>query len=472
MTHRIVLTLALLAALLCPPHGVHAQALTPEARRADLTQFRTQFFAQDRAYTPAARQQAERQLAALEAGVDEIDDTRFALQLAQIVALADNGHSWCFGGPRMARSNRVDARLAPFGNDFVVVRARTANAELLGARLVAIDDVPLARLREAAHTLTGGLPAWRDLQAPLLLESPQQLYALGLAQAPEAAVYRFATEGGRSIERRLVGVEPHAHRPVADTHRLFLPEVTPEQVDGADSGWRALLPLSRAPWSLREAGQPLRWRAVPDIDAIVIDMRRTYSNERARLPDFFDAVRAAVQRHQPRHLVLDLRLNGGGDLTQARDFAESLPTLVSGTVFVLTSPATFSAAISITGYLKQAAPQRVRIVGDAVGDRLEFFAEGRPITLVHSGQVLLPATERHDYRDGCRAYTDCHLPVVRRPIAVPSLAPDIMAPWTVDAYRRGLDPAMQAVARTLATHGGQSVSLAPQAAAAAAPSKP
>jgi hypothetical protein len=175
------------------------------------------------------------------------------------------------------------------------------------------------------------------------------------------------------------------------------------------------------------------------------------------LPEFFDAVRAAVQQHAPRHLVLDLRLNGGGDLTQARDFAESLPTMVTGTIFVLTSPATFSAAISITGYLRQAAPQRVRIVGEAVGDRLEFFAEGRPITLKHSGQVVLPATERHDYRNGCRAFTDCHAPVVQRPIAVPSLAPDIMAPWTVDAYRRGLDPAMRAVALAATTPQARAV---------------
>jgi hypothetical protein len=148
--------------------------------------------------------------------------------------------------------------------------------------------------------------------------------------------------------------------------------------------------------------------------------------------------------------VLDLRLNGGGDPTQARDFAESLPTLVPGTIFVLTGPATFSAAISTAGYLKQAAPDRVRIVGEPVGDRLEFFAEGRTTTLQHSGAVVLPATERHDYRAGCRQHTDCHAPVVARPIAVPTLEPDIAAPWTLDHWRRGLDPAMQAVAAALA----------------------
>jgi Peptidase family S41 len=107
--------------------------------------------------------------------------------------------------------------------------------------------------------------------------------------------------------------------------RLLLPGVTPEQHEGADTGWRSLLPLAQAPWSLRDAEQALRWRAAPELEAVLIDLRQTRSDTRHRLPDFFAAVRAGIAQHRPRNLVLDLRLNGGGDLTQARDFAESLP---------------------------------------------------------------------------------------------------------------------------------------------------
>jgi hypothetical protein len=63
--------------------------------------------------------------------------------------------------------------------------------------------------------------------------------------------------------------------------------------------------------------------------------------------------------------------------------------------------------------------------------------------------VMLFSTERHDYRNGCRAYTDCHNAVVRYPIAVNSLAPDIAAPWTFEAYRARRDPGMEAVAKAL-----------------------
>ena len=128
---------------------------------------------------------------------------------------------------------------------------------------------------------------------------------------------------------------------------------------------------------------------------------------------------------------------------------QSLPALVPGRIFVLTSPWTFSAAISSIGYLKQAVPDRVTIIGEEVGDRLVFWSEGRPLTLERSGIVISRATERHDYATGCKPYKDCHGNVVRHPISVRSLEPDTAAPWTIDVYRAGRDPAMAAVERLL-----------------------
>ena len=108
-----------------------------------------------------------------------------------------------------------------------------------------------------------------------------------------------------------------------------------------------------------------------------------------------------------------------------------------------------AAAISTVAYLKQSAPDRVTIVGEIVGDRLDFHAEGPVFTLPNSGGAILYATERHDYRTGCRNIENCHGSVVRHPISVESLAPDIEAPWTIEAYRAGRDPGLDAIAAAL-----------------------
>lgn len=441
MRRRALLASALLIGSAgATPRMARAAPLDEAQRRADIAQFRREFLDRDASYAAPARAEAQARLAALEALPGEVDGAWFTLELARIAALADNGHTMSLPLSRAELFNRVPLRLVPFGREFHVVRTTPAHDALLGATLEAIDGHPLEALRAHGHSLQGGPPAWRDRWLPYYPESPEQLHALGQADAPHRARYALRAPDGTRLERTLDADPPRPDRPRASTERLLLPGVL-----GDDVGWRGVLPADRAPWSLQEPLLRLRWRIDASRSLAVVEMRVTHDTTTQKLPAFFDDVRRAVAERRPRHLALDLRQNGGGDLTTTRAFAQSLPGLVPGRLFVLTSPWTFSAAISTAGYVKQAAPERVRLVGEEPGDRLEFWAEGRVLTLTHSRLALLPATERHDYRDGCRRFDDCHGPVRRHPIAVPTLAPEIAAPWTYAEWRDGIDPAMRAV---------------------------
>lgn len=444
LASRIVLLVAGLLVLGLPA-GVRAGPPDAASRAEDLAQFRREFFDRDRAYSSEARKAAEALLATLDKEAAGLDDTAFALALARVAALADNGHTLSAAAPRSRRLERADLRLVPFGEDFHVLRVKTPNEDLLGARLVAIDGVPLESLRKLFRSLSGGTPAWRDRSAPLFLESPPQLQALGVGRAGVAPVYEFITLAGQRVSRSFTASPAGADRVGGNATRWMFPVLAPLE----DRAWRTLLDEARAPWALQEPVRRFRLRFDASLNAVILEMRQASNAGEQKLADFFADAEALIDKHQARHVVLDLRLNGGGDLTTTRDFAEKLPQRVPGRIFALTSPWTFSAAISTLGYLKQAAPERVTIVGEPVGDRLEFFAEGRFVTLRHSKEAFLYATERHDYLNGCRNHKDCHGNVVRRPIAVPTLDPDIPAPWTIEAYRAGIDPAMKAVEQAL-----------------------
>ena len=442
-----ILTSAPGAAAQHAPPPPSPAAATPEGRSADIAAFRSDFLKIDRSYSPQARAEAERRLAALEPRAATLSAAAFELELSRIVALADNGHTWDFAGPRAAHFNSVPFHLGVFGEDFYVLRASAANADLLGARIVAIDGHPIAEVRATARSLVGGTAGHRDHNIVSFYESPEQLAALGMASAADHATYRFQTPAGVTIERQFTAGPPNGDYMHVDPTRWYFPQPTP-----SETGVRTALSPERAPWSLTEPEALFRWRAAPEIDGLVVEFRSNVGNQAHSIQTFLAEARAQIDALHPRNIVIDERFNGGGDLNTTRDFLQALPTLVPGRIFVLTSPATFSAAISSTGYLKQAAPDRVSIVGEMVGDRPMFFAEGRPVVLPNSHAMILFATERHDYQKGCRDYSDCHGNVVRHPIAVPTLAPDISAPWTIEAYLAGRDPGMEAVAAALASH--------------------
>src|SRR5580692_11284194 len=152
----VVLCLGVTCAALPVPQG------DARAQGDDLEVFTRDVLNVDRSYSASARADAEQRLARLRAELGRVSDVRFVLTLAQIVALADNGHTAMLSRGTSPGLARVGIRLTPFGEDFFVVRSTTGYADLLGGRLVSIDDVPVARLREAARTLRGGIASWRD----------------------------------------------------------------------------------------------------------------------------------------------------------------------------------------------------------------------------------------------------------------------------------------------------------------------
>jgi hypothetical protein len=145
-----------------------AIAETPSlpSRRAqldDLAVFRAQFLAVDRSYSPAARTEAERRLALLAVRAGTESAAEFAIELCRITALADNGHTQCVSIPH---SEIVPLQFLPIDGNFYVVATTADNADLLGARLISIDDTPFSSIRESVRSMHGDFPFGATLTEP------------------------------------------------------------------------------------------------------------------------------------------------------------------------------------------------------------------------------------------------------------------------------------------------------------------
>ncbi|HVI57903.1 MAG TPA: hypothetical protein VM619_03380 [Luteimonas sp.] len=458
-----------------PAQDARADKARSQWQREDIAVFRDAFMARDISFAPQARRVAMRRLAKLEH--DAPDPDTFAVELCRIAALADNAHTQCLpngagrdicqgvsalgfsrrpwcqpGAPdhQIPDFNTVPIAFFPFGKDFNVVGVEENDSDLLGARLVAVEGRPVADILAILRTFAGGIVAHRDERAAAVLASPAQLHAVGLCRDSGAVRYRFVTLQGRQVDRTFTVRPPGAKVPT----------------------WRGLPDVEQASWAFQEPARAFRYRDAPELDAVVVQLRKTFDDGDRKIADFLEDVEAKRREVGRKHVVLDMRFNGGGNFLLVRDFMARWPARMPGRFFVLTSRQTFSAAIAAIAYLKQAGKDRVTIVGEPVGDRMMFFSDGLPIRLPHSGRYFLPAVVRMDYRDGCKAYDDCQEaisqpgrpvvaaalpmlgPVARLPISVPTLAPDVAVPWTIDAWREGKDPIMDAVAARLGKPAG------------------
>jgi hypothetical protein len=409
-----------------------------EAQRQDLDYFR-KLIGLDRAFSPAARAEAERRIVALERGTVALERHRLRAELSRIMALADNGHTSMFAGDNGGRPNLLPIRVFPFADGLYVLRAQAAHADLLGLRVDAIDGHPVEDVLARLAELRGGIPAFRRSYAALFVTSPGMLYGVGIAATPERSRWRFVAADGTAVERDLAAYQPADLEPFAPSG-LWL---SARRFEHEPEGWRPLVAdEARLPLTLRDFNRIFRRVWVDGTCVLLISMKAIQDESGESIDDFLAATEADMRARPPCAVILDQRFNGGGDYTNVWTFSKRLPELIAptGKIYILTTADTFSAAISMTGFIKEAGGGGGVILGEPVGDRMAFWSEGGSGCLPNTKLCAHYSTGKHDYANPCRDWDTCYWVNWFYPIRVTGFGPDETIRMRFADYTAGRDP--------------------------------
>lgn len=423
-----------------PPANYPKPASAVEAQRQDLDYFR-KALALDRSFSPSARGEAERRIASLERAAQAIPQQRLHVALMQIMALADNGHTRMRAGITGKTELLVPFRVARFADGFYVMRARAPYRDMLGGRVESIDGMPFADLLQRLERLRGGTEAFRRENAAIYITVQDLLYGSGIARDPGRSDWTVRLPNGERVSHTLVA-EPEKTVLSPDGLRFRSPDPVPE----LGRGWVSANPLTTVlPLSERNMDALFLRAAVPGSCAMYVRIEAIESRPGWALQPFLAATEGAMKAHPPCAVIVDLRGNGGGDYTNMWHFTHALPGLIrpDGHIYVLTDPGTFSAAITTTAFVKDAGGPKVTIIGEPVGDRLAFYAEGGSATLPNSGFSLGFQTGKHDYAHPCRDWRNCYWVNWFYPVRVKTLVPDVPVPARFSDWYAGRDPAFE-----------------------------
>jgi hypothetical protein len=148
---------------------------------------------------------------------------------------------------------------------------------------------------------------------------------------------------------------------------------------------------------------------------------------------FFEEVFRKIERGRYQTIVLDIRMNGGGDNTLIEPLQASFrsiePFQIKGRFYVIISRFTQSAAENFTTFLERNT--KAIFVGEPTGESPNHYGDPDPIELPSSGISINLSRRRWndsdpgDHRD--------------------STYPSIPAPLTLKDFRTGRDPALEAI---------------------------
>jgi hypothetical protein len=205
-----------------------------------------------------------------------------------------------------------------------------------------------------------------------------------------------------------------------------------------------VLPVdAKLPLALADASSDFRFAWVHGGCIAFLQLKANVDIDGQSIAAFQRAARTELLRKRACGVILDLRPDGGGDYTTTASFARDLPGLIAprARIALITGPDTFSAGITTAGFVKQAGGDRVVIVGQPVGDRLDFWSEGGGGCLPHARLCFHYATGLHRYNAPCTDWRTCYWLNWLFPVRVKSLEPDAPVGLSFAEYEALRDPA-------------------------------
>jgi hypothetical protein len=350
-------------------------------------------------------QQFDREIAGIIESIPKLSDSEIKLALRRLTAMIGDPHT------RISFNvvKTYPVTLYQFSDGVFVTATTDEYKSALGAKLVKIGETDIERAKEAVRPLITLENEWRfKQQFPYYLTDPENLYLLKILPSADEGDFTFDDRNGNQFVVKL--------RPVSTIEGIKF--ITP-----FDS------PPGKTPLYLRNPEQYYWYEYLPDSKALYLHYRRCANMPLQPFNRFAAAVLKFMDQNPVEKVVIDLRLNGGGNsiifeplikaLSKRRDVNQT------GRLFALIGRGTFSSAC--LNALKLKRETKALLVGEPTGQRPNFYGEVETMSLPYSKLRVHYSTRYFKTADGDS----------------PALAPDIQVETSSSDYASGRDPVME-----------------------------
>lgn len=348
-----------------------------------------------------SRERFEAEVDQLNGKLDRLNSDEMYVGMDRIVNLIGDGHTYI----RVPTDNaKFPIDLQRFGEEYRVIATTSQYEKALGTRLTKIQDTPVAGAREAILTLTPSdeTQVLRNSRITGFLTLGIVLHGTGIIPDRNVAGYVFAEDDGQEFAINIDSV--------------------------------ALGESSKLNWVSVPKESPL-FRQRPDDNfwcTYLSDYHAVYCSFRGYkdLGKHSKALFALIKQQHPDKVVIDMRLNGGGDYNAGLKYLvhplRKLPDINrKGHLFVLIGPNTFSAAMSNSAHFRYQT--NAILVGQQIGEKPNSYQEAREMKLPNSHWTVRYSVKFYRFVESGEN--------VIRPDQ------EIIPSW--DDYRSGRDPVLQ-----------------------------
>lgn len=357
----------------------------------------------------------------LHRAIPKLQEHEIAAGLARIVSSFQYGHTAVGfrGGP--VKYHQLPVNLYHFSDGVYVQGIHKDYARALGARVLKIEGVPVQTALAAIRPV---VPAENDqyfkAYGLTFLCIPEVLHAQAVIKTLKNTVTFTLERDGKSFEQSFNALEPGQ-----------MPDREYGFVDQAGD-WLDARDQSQTPLYLKNLDKIYFFEYLPEQKAVYVRHSQIQDDPAEAIPAFYERVFDFIDKNDVERLILDVRLNGGGNNYKNKPIVTGLircdKVNQPGKLFVIIGRRTFSACQNLVNELDNYT--NAIFVGEPTAENINFYGDNRRVELPNSKiPVYLsfawwqdkPQWENADW-----------------------LAPDVAADMSFDDYRANRDPALDA----------------------------
>jgi tetratricopeptide (TPR) repeat protein len=341
--------------------------------------------------------------------------------LGRMVALFGYGHTDIGWRQSPVKYHVLPVAFMHFSDGVFVEGAHKDYEKMLGAKLVKVEGMPVEQALAAIKPL---VPVENEQYFRAygldFLVIPEALHAQRVTKTLQSGITYTLEKDGKTFEQKVAGLDAF-HLPRQYGY------VQP------NDDWRSVRDQRNPPLYLKNLDKIYYYEYLPASKTVYVRHSQIQDEASEPTPDFYQRVFDFIEKNEVEKLVIDVRLNGGGNNFKNKPVITGLVRCEKinqpGKLFVITGKRTFSACQNLVNELDNYT--NATFVGEPTAENVNFYGDNRRVDLPKTKTpVFLSWAWWQDKPQWMNADW---------------LAPDVAVEMNFDDYRSNRDPVMEAI---------------------------
>lgn len=314
--------------------------MTTELWKEDITYLNKKIQKEFQSFVPGIKDDFRKEVEALKNRLPDLENYEVASEIMRVLSTLQDGHTELNVGNKSVGFHKVPLSLYYFQNEFYILAAHKEYSHLIGGKVVAIEGVSIDQVFGKLKKNMSRDNEMEYLHAgPGYLILTELLAYLDISSSPTQTSFNIELPKGDVVNETLKGLSYDSYNTGT--------WVTYYEHNSIESPLYISNPASRY-WYSR----------LPESNTMYVNITRLNNKKGGEsIKRFTSGLFDQIDQMKPEKLVIDFRLNNGGNYNLSRPIVEAIKSRPwlnkEGKLWAITSRRTFSAASVACIFLKQ-----------------------------------------------------------------------------------------------------------------------